>query len=162
MSGPRTLTATIRKIHGRELSKERNRRARARRREGYARTGPVDIPPEIVWAMVERGILASDDVTWDDMDEGTAEGTPHVDPKVLNRAMCRLLDLIADRPTEFLEFLQDDFSDQDNGERQITSIAFQQEIGLLQAPAMRHEKVLGAIDRHGYKYTITKKSLSDP
>ena len=105
MTGPKTQQDLIRAL---QQGRERQTRRRTRKREGYALAGPVDIPTELVWAMVERGILESDDVTWDQEFEGTAEGTPHVDPEVLNRAMCRLLDMVAARPSEFLEFLKDD------------------------------------------------------
>ena len=158
----KTLSATIRGLRERDLAKTRSQRYRTRRREGYARTGPADIPPEIVWAMVERGILPWDQVTWDRSHRATAEGTPHVDPRVLNQAMCRLLDMIAARPDEFLDFLKDDPATRGIPWRQIYDRTFQRAIGLPRhAAAMRHDVVMRAYEDHGFEVIVKKKSLGD-
>ena len=158
MTGLKTTKAGIERV--REQKAAASKRYRARKREGYARAGPLDIPPEIVWVLMERGILASDDVAWDS--PRTVEVIPHADPKVLNSAMCRLLDMVASRPDEFLDFLKDDPATRETPWRQITDRTFQQAIGLPKhAAAMRHEAVMRAYEDHGFEVTIKKKSLGD-
>ena len=163
MTGFESFNAKIRRLHANELAKVRNERKRKRDREGYALMGPGDVPPEIVWTLVDKGFLKSDDVTWDGNFLTDVEGgIPRVDPRVLSRAMCLLFDVMAAKPTELGDLITDNIPDPDNGERLITSIRFLQEIGLDRgALAGRTDSFLKAIEDHGFKVTITPKSLSD-
>ena len=164
MTGPKTLNAAIRASCERSPAAAASKRYRARKREGYTRAGAMDFPPEIVRGLVERGILGSDHVTWDNLSAFDApdEGIPRVDPKVLNSAMYRLLDMMTSRPDEFLEFLKDDPATRGIPWRQIYDRTFQQAIGLpSHAPAMRHDAVMRAHEDHGFEVTSKKKSLGD-
>ena len=154
MSGPKTLNAAIRASHERELSRVRNKRARARKRGGYVRTGPVDVPPELVWVMVELGILATEHVTQDGRHIRVESG-------IMAEAQRNFLDLLADWDGDLLDFLKDNIPNEEPP-RRITDISFQQEIGLpLHAAAMRFDAALKTIEDHGHEVIIRKKSLAD-
>jgi len=153
MSGPKTLNAAIRASHERELSRVRNKRARARKRGGYVGTGPVDVPPELVWVMVELGILATEHVTQDGRHIRVESG-------IMAEAQRNFLDQLADWDGDLLDFLKDNIPNEE-APRRITDIAFQQEIGLIGAPAMRFDGVMKALEVYGYEVIIRKKSLAD-
>jgi len=168
MTGPKTFNAAIRASHEREshkrgLAKVRNSRKRKRDREGYALMAPADVPPEIVWTLVDKGFLGADDVTRDgNFLTGGEGGTPRVDPKVLSQAICLLFDVMAAKPIELGDLITDNIPIRDDGERQITSIRFLQEIGLnISGAAMRADDFLKALENHGFEVTIKKKSLGD-
>ena len=156
MTGPKTFNAKIRKIHENELSRIRNRRYRARLREGYARTGPVDIPPEIVWVLIENGILRRDDVSWD------SEKIPRVDPEVMTQAVKDSFGLLSRRSDDLSELLRDEISCVEPGGRRALSIPFLNECGLPpQARLMPFDRVVSAIEKSGWEIICRKKPLSE-
>ena len=100
MTGPKTLNAAIRASHERSPAAAASRRYRVRKRGGYVRTGPVDVPPELVWVMVDSGILPPEYVTQDGRHL-------RVEPGIMAEAWRSLQELLADRDDEFLDFLKD-------------------------------------------------------
>ena len=154
MTGPKTLNAAIRASHERSPAAAASRRYRVRKRGGYVRTGPVDVPPELVWAMVELGILGAEHVTQDGR-------YIRVDPGIMAEAQRNFLDQLADCDGDLLDFLKDNIPNEEPPHR-IDDTTFLLEIGLPgQAKAMRFDRVVEAIEKVGYEVQIVKKSLSD-
>ena len=155
MSGPKTLNAEIRKLREKhERDAAASNRYRARKREGYVRTGPVDVLPELVWTMVELGVLKASHVTQDGVHL-------RVEPEIMAEAWRRFQGMLADLGGDLVDFIRDRSS---NGEtpRRIDDTTFLLEIGLdREAPAMRADSFLKAIEKAGYEVKIVKKSFGD-
>ena len=154
MTGPRTLTAGIRRLHERELAAAAAKRYRDRESKGYVRTGPVDVLPELVGVMVELGILDASHVTQDGRHF-------RVEPGIMAEAWRSFQELLADRDDELLDFLKDNIPNEEPP-RRIDDTTFLLEIGLgREALAMRVDSFLKAIEKFGYEVKIVKKSLSE-
>jgi len=154
MSGPKTLNAAIRASHERSPAAAASKRYRDRKSKGYVRTGPFDTLHELVWVMVDSGILPPEYVTQDGRHL-------RVEPGIMAEAWRSLQELLADREDEFLDFLKDNIQNKELP-RRMDDTDFLMEIGLgRKGLAMRADSFLKAIEDHGFEVRPIKKSLSD-
>ncbi len=155
MTGPKTLNAEIRKLREkREQEAAASKRYRARKREGYVRTGPGDVLPELVWTMVELGVLEASHVTRDGVHL-------RVELEIMTEAWRRFKGMLADLGGDLVGFIGDRSSNEETP-RRIDDTTFLLEIGLSRSgPLLSHERVLRALGDHGWEYKIVKKSFLD-
>ena len=157
MTGPKTFKVKIAEAQKdrekREQEAAASKRYRARKREGYVRTGPVDVLPELVWTMVELGVLEASHVTQDGVHL-------RVELEIMAGAWRRFQGMLADRGGDLVDFIKDRSSNEETLRWDDTT--FLLEIGLPRsAPGMRADSFLKAIEKAGYEVITRKKSLSD-
>ena len=158
MTGPKTFKVKIAEAQKdretREQEAAASKRYRARKREGYVRTGPGDVQPELVWAMVELGILPPEHVTQDGVHL-------RVELEIMAGAWRRFQGMLADRGGDLVDFIKDRSSNEETP-RRWDDTTFLLEIGLgRNAPAGRADSFLKAIEKAGYEVKTVKKSFGD-
>ncbi len=158
MTGPKTFKVKIAEAQKdrekREQEAAASKRYRARKREGYVRTGPVDVLPELVWTMVELGVLEASHVTQDGVHL-------RVELEIMAGAWRRFIEMLSDRDDEIVDVLKGRSSNEETPP-QIDDTTFLLEIGLPRSgPLLSHERVLRALRDHGWEYKIVKNSFGD-
>ena len=125
---------------------KRNRRSRLRENWGYVDVGKVDLPPELVPVMIERGYIDPAHVTED------AQGHLRVEPEILTEAWTRLVGRLAAIADELPDILSGD-------RRCLDSFDFRREIGLPAdhpAPLMQWRLIEERANAAGYVIRFRK------